>query len=58
MVGRGAYGVVQKAKWKKRFIVAVKTIEDFSIAKEDVAGEVLYLSLRNKILKMKLSNNV
>jgi len=26
-VGRGAFGVVSKALWRKKFIVAVKTIE-------------------------------
>ena len=26
-VGRGAFGVVTKALWRKKFIVAVKTIE-------------------------------
>lgn len=26
-VGRGAFGVVSKAIWRKKFVVAVKTIE-------------------------------
>lgn len=26
-VGRGAFGVVSKAVWRKKFVVAVKTIE-------------------------------
>ena len=54
-VGRGAFGVVSKAMWRKKFIVAVKTIETDAEKKAFVVEVILKILLTQRSLSFPMN---